>query len=187
MAPLFPSLVARYLHPATHPLGPQQVEFRTALTDSKFQLAWMISFISSIIARIQVGGDNFPGYTWWTIVFYFFLVVGVSIVVASDTAQTYHVALVGYLACGLVLATSSVNTHIYSENGAREAASAGFILLSMVTVCDSFALMSQIKWLVKIRATFATYAKSCECRLSGPSTSVLRPRPFHEPTWIPSH
>lgn len=57
--------------------------------------------------------------------------------VASDTTQTYHVAVVGYLACGLVLTTSSVNSLVYSANGAKEAASAGFILLSMVTVRSS--------------------------------------------------
>lgn len=56
--------------------------------------------------------------------------------VASDTTQTYHVAVVGYLACGLVLTTSSVNSLVYSANGAKEAASAGFILLSMVTVSN---------------------------------------------------
>ncbi len=38
------------------------------------------------------------------------------------------------LACGLVLTTSSVNGLVYSTNGAKEAAAAGFILLSMVTV-----------------------------------------------------
>ncbi|ROW10554.1 hypothetical protein VMCG_02008 [Cytospora schulzeri] len=96
-------------------------------------LAWVISFIASIIAQIQTG-DSFPTYTWWTIVYYFFIVPGVFVVVASDTAQTYHVALVGYLACGLVLTTSSVNSLVYSANGAKEAASAGFILLSMVTI-----------------------------------------------------
>lgn len=40
----------------------------------------------------------------------------------------------GYLAAGLVLTTSSVNGLVYSDNGAKEAAAAGFILLSMVTV-----------------------------------------------------
>ena len=68
-------------------------------------------------------------------VFYFFLIIGVFVVVASDTTQTYHIALVGYLSCGLILATSSVNGLVYSPNGAKEAAAAGFILLSMVTVC----------------------------------------------------
>lgn len=95
-------------------------------------LAWLIAFIASIVAQVQTGG--FPTYTWWTIVFYFFLVPGVFVVVASDTIQTYHVALVGYMACGLVLTTSSVNGLVYTSNGAREAAAAGFILLSMVTI-----------------------------------------------------
>ena len=62
------------------------------------------------------------------------MIIGVFVVVASDTTQTYHVAVVGYLACGLVLTTSSVNGLVYSTNGAKEAAAAGFILLSMVTV-----------------------------------------------------
>ncbi|EPE08421.1 osmosensor protein [Ophiostoma piceae UAMH 11346] len=96
-------------------------------------LAWVISFISSIVAQIQTK-SAFPTYTWWTIVYYFFIVGGVFVVVASDTSQTYHVAMVGYLACGLVLATSSVNGLVYSTNGAKEAAAAGFILLSMTTI-----------------------------------------------------
>ncbi|KAL1846587.1 Transmembrane osmosensor [Diaporthe australafricana] len=96
-------------------------------------LAWVIAFIASIIAQIQTR-DSFPTYTWWTVVYYFFTVGGVFVVVASDTTQTYHVAVVGYLACGLVLTTSSVNSLVYSANGAKEAASAGFILLSMVTI-----------------------------------------------------
>ncbi|CAK7203627.1 Transmembrane osmosensor [Sporothrix eucalyptigena] len=96
-------------------------------------LAWIISFISSIVAQVQTK-SAFPTYTWWTIVYYFFVVAGVFVVVASDTSQTYHVAVVGYLACGLVLATSSVNGLVYANNGAKEAAAAGFILLSMVTI-----------------------------------------------------
>lgn len=61
-------------------------------------------------------------------------IVGIFVVMASDATQTYHVAIVGYLACGLVLTSSSVNSLIYSSNGAREATAAGHILLSMVNV-----------------------------------------------------
>lgn len=96
-------------------------------------LALIIAFISSIIAQIETKSD-FKTFTWWAIVFYLFLIPGIFVVVASDTIQTYHVAVVGYLACGLVLATSSVNNLVYSTNGASEAAAAGFILLSMVTI-----------------------------------------------------
>jgi SHO1 osmosensor len=62
------------------------------------------------------------------------VIIGIFVVVASDTTQTYHVAIVGFLACGLVLTSSSVNSLIYSSNGAKEATAAGHILLSMVNV-----------------------------------------------------
>jgi hypothetical protein len=61
-------------------------------------------------------------------------IIGVFVVIASDTTQTYHVAIVGYLSCGLVLTSSSVNSTIYSSNGAKEATAAGHILLAMVNV-----------------------------------------------------
>jgi SHO1 osmosensor len=64
----------------------------------------------------------------------FFLIPGVVVVVASNSIQTYHVALVGYMGAGLVLTSSSVNSLIYTGEGSRQAAAAGFILLSMVNV-----------------------------------------------------
>jgi SHO1 osmosensor len=64
-----------------------------------------------------------------------FCIIGVFVVIASNTIQTYHVAIVGFLAAGLVLTTSSVNALVYSPEGAKEAAAAGHILLSMVAVC----------------------------------------------------
>jgi SHO1 osmosensor len=99
------------------------------------QLAWIISFFACIFAQIQTK-TQFPTYSWWAVVYYFFVIAGVFVVVASDAIQTYHVAITGYLAAGLVLSTSSVNALVYSPNGAKEAAAAGFILLSMVTVCS---------------------------------------------------
>lgn len=76
----------------------------------------------------------FPKFVWWSIVFMFLLIPAVFVVVASDSIQTYHVALVGYMGAGLVLTSSSVNSLIYFSEGARQAAGAGFILLSMVNV-----------------------------------------------------
>ncbi|KAK4125194.1 high osmolarity signaling protein SHO1 [Parathielavia appendiculata] len=96
-------------------------------------LAWIISFVGTILAHVQVP-LNFPLYTYWALVFYLAVIIGVFVVVASDSTQTYHVALVGYLGCGLVLSTSAVNGLIHTSQGAKEAAAAGFILLSMVTI-----------------------------------------------------
>ena len=77
---------------------------------------------------------QWPTYCWFTLVFNFFLIVGVFIVIASDSCQTYHVAVVGYLAIGVVGSTSSINNLIYSGIASMEATAAGYILLSMVTV-----------------------------------------------------
>ena len=102
-------------------------------------LAWVIAFISSIVAQVTQSPDvaknaPFQQFSWWAIVYMLFLVVGVTVVIAADAIQTYHVAIVGYVACGLVLTSSAVNSVIYSSIGARQAASAGFILLSVVNV-----------------------------------------------------
>jgi len=94
----------------------------------------LIAFVGSIIATSEKLEDRFPNFSWFAIAYMLCLIVGVFVVVASDTTQTYHVAIVGYLACGLVLTTSSVNSLIYSSNGAKEATAAGHILLSMVEV-----------------------------------------------------
>ena len=65
------------------------------------------------------------------------------------------VKITGFLAAGLVFTTSAVNSLIYSSSGAKEAAAAGFILLSMVAVssqwlsCRGFrcADFAQIIWM----------------------------------------
>ncbi|KAL2022947.1 hypothetical protein VTK56DRAFT_4162 [Thermocarpiscus australiensis] len=96
-------------------------------------LAWIISFIATIFAHVQYPAF-FPLFTYWAIVFYIALIIGIFFVVAADNIQTYHVAIVGYLGCGLVLSTSAVNGLIHTGQGAKEASAAGFILLAMVTI-----------------------------------------------------
>lgn len=94
-------------------------------------------------------------------------IIGVFVVVASDTTQTYHVAIVGYLACGLVLTSSSVNGLIYTNDKAKEATAAGHILLSMVNVGDFTRSLWYMLTLL---------------RSSGYSTLDQLHQLFHEPT-----
>jgi len=104
-------------------------------TISIAMLAWFIAFIGSIIATVShAPNDGFPNYSWFTVAYMLCCIIGVFVVIASDTTQTYHVAIVGFLATGLVLTSSSVNSLIYSSNGAKEASAAGHILLSMVSI-----------------------------------------------------
>ncbi|KAI9802568.1 MAG: Transmembrane osmosensor [Piccolia ochrophora] len=98
-------------------------------------LAWLIAFVSSIIADLRASKNNlFPNYVWWTNVYMLFCIVGVLLVVASGSVQTYHVAIVGFMAAGLVLSSSAVQAFVYSSDAAREAAAAGHILLSMISI-----------------------------------------------------
>jgi len=95
-----------------------------------------MAFISLVIAQIQVDSTrDLPPFAWWAVVYLLFLILGIFVVVASDAINTYHVAVVGYLAAGLILGSSSVNFLIFSNRRAFQAAAAGFILLSMVQVC----------------------------------------------------
>jgi SHO1 osmosensor len=94
-----------------------------------------MTFISLVIAQVQVPSTrDLPPFAWWAVVYMLFLVIGIFVVVASDAISTYHVAIVGYLAAGLILTSSSVNFLIFSSRGAFQAAAAGFILMSMVQV-----------------------------------------------------
>lgn len=98
-------------------------------------LAWLIAFISSIVADVRAA---FPNYAWWGIVYMLGCIAGVTVVFASDSADTYSIAIVGFLAAGLVFTTSAVNSLVYSPQGAEEAAAAGFILLSMIAIIWMF-------------------------------------------------
>lgn len=60
------------------------------LTDLGLQLAWLITFIASIIAARR--GD-FPNFAWWAIAYIFCTLVGMFIVVGSNSTHTYHVAV----------------------------------------------------------------------------------------------
>ena len=92
----------------------------------------MIAFVSSIISDVH--GD-YPNYCWWSLAFMLLCIVSVFLTVAMDSVHTYRVALVGLFSAGLVFTTLSVNSLIYYSDAAMEAAAAGFILLSMVSVC----------------------------------------------------
>ncbi|KAK1918146.1 Transmembrane osmosensor [Pyrenophora teres f. teres] len=110
-------------------------------------LAWIIAFVSSIISAIHGG---FPNFAWWTLVFMFFCIAGVTITVASDAERTYHVAIVGFLSAGL-------------------AAAAGYILLSMITIVWVFYYGSQPQ------ASHRTFVDSYALHKEGPGSRSSRP------------
>jgi len=96
-------------------------------------IAWLIAFISQALADSN-SDINFPKFAWWTITYELFCILSVAIVVALDAVHKYHVAIVGFLAAGLVLTCSAVNDFIYSTRATMEAAGAGHILLSIIQI-----------------------------------------------------
>lgn len=128
-------------------------------------LAWLIAFISSVISDVK---ETYPNFAWWALVYMFWCIIGVLITVASDAEQTYNVAIVGFLATGLVFTTSSVNSLVYSASSAKEAAAAGFILLSMVAIVWIFYYGS------KPSAAHRTYVDSFALHKEKPSSRTSR-------------
>ena len=60
------------------------------------------------------------------------LLYGIRSIRCAQTADSEQI--VGFLAAGLTYSTSIINDLVYSPEGDKEAAAAGFILLSMVMV-----------------------------------------------------
>ncbi|KAI5795868.1 hypothetical protein FPQ18DRAFT_366494 [Pyronema domesticum] len=95
-------------------------------------IAWLIAFVSQALADSNPRIKDYPKFAWWTITFELFCILLVAIVVAKDQVYKYHVAIVGFLAAGVVLTCSAANTFVYSLEATMEAAGAGHILLSII-------------------------------------------------------
>lgn len=54
------------------------------------QLGWIIVVVSSAISQIQNG---YPKFGWWAAAYMFCVIAGVTVVVASASQDTYHVAV----------------------------------------------------------------------------------------------
>ena len=62
------------------------------------------------------------------------LIVGIIAAIVTDTTECYHMAIIGFLAAGLILTSSSADGLLYTSNSAKQAAAAGFIVLTTVNV-----------------------------------------------------
>jgi SHO1 osmosensor len=107
-------------------------------TISISMLAWIIAFAAFIAVAVAEGARDVDYYKfpWWSAIYSLCLNIMVFVVVASDTIHTYHVAVTAYCAAGVVLTSIAIQPLIYNSNdGARQASAAGFVLLAMIQVC----------------------------------------------------
>jgi len=61
-----------------------------SLTTTPPQLAWIITFIASIVADVK---NPYPKYAWWTVAYMLCCIIGITVVFASDSADTYSMAV----------------------------------------------------------------------------------------------
>lgn len=102
-------------------------------------IAWVVAFAGSIAASSDI--DFFPKFTWWGLVFQLIVTVGVPLaVLSSGKIDLYRSFLLCCIVIAFVYTSNSANNFVYYTKSSTAAASAGFILLSMVNFCWLFWL-----------------------------------------------
>ncbi|KAI5796280.1 hypothetical protein DFH27DRAFT_526387 [Peziza echinospora] len=94
-------------------------------------IAWLIAIVGAGIAQEKI---KIHGFVWWSLAYQFCLIVGVLVIVAYGVQHRYSLAIVGYLAAGLVMTSLAADKLVSSALAPREASAAGFILFAMVEV-----------------------------------------------------
>ncbi|KAJ8084628.1 Transmembrane osmosensor [Marasmius tenuissimus] len=121
------------------PRGNEGLDFTPIVTHYLFLftsvlsvLAWFIAFIGQIISEAQAGGT--VGTLWFAIFLQLFLIAGVLYTLASDSIAMHRLQICVFGAIAIVFAVQGVQDGIYSGQGAREAMSVGWLILSMVDI-----------------------------------------------------
>lgn len=92
-------------------------------------IAWLIAVVAGGIAHTQ---SALQGFVWWAAAYGFLTIIFVTTIIGFNLHSRFQIALVGYLAAGLVKTCLAVNHLVYAGRSAREAAAAGYILFAMV-------------------------------------------------------
>lgn len=95
-------------------------------------IGWVIALTGSI--TISTTSSRFPVFTWWGIASEFLVIISVFWISATNNAYPYRLALLAALATTTVYTTNSTNNFVYTSSPTSAAASAGYILLSIINV-----------------------------------------------------
>ncbi|KAI9748428.1 MAG: Transmembrane osmosensor [Lichina confinis] len=104
--------------------------------------SWIVAFVGCVFAHLRSNDENrpnnnanpdFPNFVWWTMVFMFFCILGVTVAGLSGR-RTFNMAIVGFASAGLVLTSSAVQAFIYTSDPPRLAAAAGHIGLCATSI-----------------------------------------------------
>ncbi|VEU21951.1 DEKNAAC102897 [Brettanomyces naardenensis] len=94
-------------------------------------IAWIIAFAGSIASSVSLN-DYYPKFSWWALVFQLILLVLLPILYATNSIHFHRMFLVACLSVAFVYNSNSTNNLVYYSGSSTAAASAGFIVSSMI-------------------------------------------------------
>jgi SHO1 osmosensor len=122
------------------PRGNEGLDFTPIVTHYMFlftsilaALAWIIAFIGQIISTAQFGNGH-VGVLWFAIFLQLALILGVLYTLASDSIAMHRFQISVFGAVAIVFAVNGVQAGIFTGDGALDAMSVGWLVLSMVDI-----------------------------------------------------
>ncbi|UZJ57105.1 hypothetical protein CBS101457_006425 [Exobasidium rhododendri] len=103
-------------------------------------IAWIIAFIGQIVAE----ADNQMQRTLWFAIFLeLFLILGIAVVIVTDSVAFARFQISTFLAVALVFSVFGIDQGIYSNNGGRNASTAGWFILTIINIIWLFFFTSE--------------------------------------------
>jgi SHO1 osmosensor len=94
-------------------------------------IAWIIAFIGQIAAEAESRRQR---TLWFAIFLQLFLILGIAFVVITDSISSNHFQLSTFLAVALVFSVIGIDQGIYDGNGAQDAVTAGWFILTIINI-----------------------------------------------------
>ncbi|ORX82399.1 hypothetical protein K493DRAFT_361463 [Basidiobolus meristosporus CBS 931.73] len=86
---------------------------------------WIIAFGGALALKSS-------GYLWWTIIYHFFLIIGVALFGFSSLVKRYRFTFLALIAIGLMMLIIAVDSTIYSRLASEKAMGAGYIIQAII-------------------------------------------------------
>lgn len=129
-------------------------------------ISWIVAFIGQIAAEAD---KNRQGVLWFGIFLELFLILGIAVVVITDSVALARLQLSVFLAVALVFSVSGINEGIYSSGGSLGAVAAGWFILTIINVLWILFFTSE-----EDSASYAMLSALGNGRLGGPGGRASR-------------
>lgn len=94
-------------------------------------IAWIIAFVAQIASEAD---NQRQGVQWFNVFLHLFLILGIAVVIMTDSVAMARIQICAFLAIGVVFSVFGIDQGIYSNQGARNAVTAGYFILTIVDI-----------------------------------------------------